>query len=246
MARTLTTTRSRSASSSSRSFRLACRQRTVWGYGPRVAQGLIFNAPSLTIEAKHGTPVRVKWVNEREDPADPTSAYLPTSSRRSNTALGESAWWDGRPRHAAEFTSTPGSYTGPVPIVTHVHGSAGVGDESDGYAEAWFLPQAGDIPSGYATEGTWYDFFQGKAASRGYVAPDVEWDPGTAVFQYPPARVNDLVPRPHAGDDPAQRVRRTGRLLPHPRRAWRRGVRQPDRAPAVLPGPAPAIGDPPV
>ena len=53
---------------------------TVWGYGPRVAQGgpSIFNAPSLTIEAKHGTPVRVKWVNElRVDPADPTSAYLP-------------------------------------------------------------------------------------------------------------------------------------------------------------------------
>ena len=54
---------------------------TVWGYGPRVAQGggpLIFNAPSLTIEAKNGTPVRVKWVNElREDPTDPSSAFLP-------------------------------------------------------------------------------------------------------------------------------------------------------------------------
>ncbi len=85
-----------------------------------------------------------------------------------------------------EFAATPGSYTGPVPIVTHVHGSAGVGDESDGYAEAWYLPRAGNIPAGYATEGTWYDFFRGKAASRGYVAPDTsEWDPGTAVFQYP-------------------------------------------------------------
>ena len=30
-------------------------------------------------------------------------------------------------------------YTGPVPLVTHVHGSDGVGDESDGYPEAWFL-----------------------------------------------------------------------------------------------------------
>ncbi len=30
-------------------------------------------------------------------------------------------------------------YTGPVPIVTHVHG-AHVGPESDGYPEAWWLP----------------------------------------------------------------------------------------------------------
>ena len=35
----------------------------------------------------------------------------------------------------------PGRYTGPVPIVTHVHGAVGVGDESDGYAEAWYLPR---------------------------------------------------------------------------------------------------------
>jgi FtsP/CotA-like multicopper oxidase with cupredoxin domain len=74
-------------------------------------------------------------------------------------------------------------YWGPVPIVTHVHGAVGVGDESDGYAEAWFLPAANDIPEGYATEGTWYDFFAGKAAA-GYGAA---WGPGFAVFQYPNA-----------------------------------------------------------
>ena len=51
-----------------------------------------------------------------------------------------------------------------MPIVTHVHGAVGVGDESDGYAEAWYLPAANNIPAGYATEGTWYDFFAGKAA----------------------------------------------------------------------------------
>ena len=63
------------------------------------------------------------------------------------------------------FTSTPGPYTGPVPIVTHVHGAVGVGDDSDGYAEAWYLPDANNIPAGYATEGTWYDFFKSKAES---------------------------------------------------------------------------------
>ena len=51
-------------------------------------------------------------------------------------------------------------------MVTHVHGAVGVGDESDGYAEAWYLPAANDIPAGYATEGTWYDFFAGKAAAN--------------------------------------------------------------------------------
>ena len=79
------------------------------------------------------------------------------------------------------FTSTPEPYRGPVPIVTHAHGAVGVGDESDGYAEAWYLPAAGDIPSGYATEGTWYDFFAAKAqATHG-----ATWGPGFATFQYP-------------------------------------------------------------
>jgi len=65
--------------------------------------------------------------------------------------------------------------------VTHLHGASGVGDESDGYAEAWYLPAADDVPGGYATQGTWYDFFAGKARSKF----EVEWGPGFATFQYP-------------------------------------------------------------
>jgi hypothetical protein len=42
-------------------------------------------------------------------------------------------------------------------MVPHVHGAVGVGDDSDGYAEAWWLPVA-TVPDGYATEGTWYNF----------------------------------------------------------------------------------------
>ena len=38
------------------------------------------------------------------------------------------------------FTATPGPYTGPVPIVTHLHGGH-THEESDGYAEAWYLPR---------------------------------------------------------------------------------------------------------
>ena len=44
---------------------------TVWGYGAVKTvdkKGLLLhNAPSLTIEAKAGTPVRVKWINDLKD-----------------------------------------------------------------------------------------------------------------------------------------------------------------------------------
>ena len=108
---------------------------TVWGYGAvsaanRAGRGLlVHNAPSLTIEAQWNRPVRVKWINDLKDangsyrqhllPVDPTLHWANPPGPR-----------DSRPT----FTDTPGAYTGPVPIVTHVHGAVGVGDESDGYA----------------------------------------------------------------------------------------------------------------
>ena len=66
-------------------------------------------------------------------------------------------------------------------MVTHVHGAVGVGDESDGYAEAWYLPAADNVPAGYATEGTWWNFFAGKAADR----YGTTWAPGEATYHYP-------------------------------------------------------------
>ena len=158
---------------------------TVWGYGAVASDSkrglLLHNAPSLTIEAKWNTPVRVKWINDLKDadgnflrhllPVDPTLHWA--------NPPGGITGRDTRPT----FTSTPGPYTGPVPIVTHVHGAVGVGDESDGYAEAWYLPAAGNIPTGYATEGTWYNFFASKAAT----AHEVTWGSGFAIFQYPNA-----------------------------------------------------------
>ena len=156
---------------------------TVWGYGAVASADkrglLIHNAPSLTIEAKWNRPVRVKWINDLKDangdflphllPVDPTLHWA--------NPPGGTAGRDTRP----VFTETPGPYTGPVPMVTHVHGAVGVGDESDGYAEAWYLPTANNIPAEYATEGTWYAFFEGKAAAS-YGAT---WGPGFAAFQYP-------------------------------------------------------------
>jgi spore coat protein A len=155
---------------------------TVWGYGAVKGTGtsplLLHNAPSLTIEAQANRPVRIKWINDLKDangflphllPVDPTLHWA--------NPPGGTAGRDTRPT----LTSTPGPYTGPVPMVTHVHGAVGVGDESDGYAEAWYLPDADDVPDGYATEGTWYDYFADKAASRF----GATWGPGYATFQYP-------------------------------------------------------------
>jgi spore coat protein A len=156
---------------------------TVWGYGAVKGSGrnalLLHNAPSLTIEAQWNRPVRVKWINDLKDangnflphllPVDPTLHWA-------NPPGG----MDGRDMRPT-FTETPGPYTGPVPTITHVHGAIGVGDESDGYAEAWYLPAANNIPAGYATKGTWYDFFAGKAGGS-YGAT---WGPGFATFQYP-------------------------------------------------------------
>jgi spore coat protein A, manganese oxidase len=218
---------------------------TVWGYGPKVAQKgqAIFHAPSLTIEARSNTPVRVKWMNELVDddgnylphllPVDPTLHWANPPAG----VLGR----DMRP----DFTAmgTPGRYTGPVPLVTHVHGAVGVGDESDGYAEAWYLPAAKNIPAGYATEGTWYNHFKNKASKKF----GASWSPGSATFQYPNSqRASTIWYHDHAlgmtrlnvyagpagfyiirgGASDQVRDQRTGKK-------------------AVLPGPAPALGDAP-
>ena len=170
---------------------------TVWGYGALSAQSkrglLIHHAPSLTIEARWNTPVRVKWINDLKDangnflphllPVDPTLHWANPG--------GGSMDRDMRPDFTGK-TYVPLSsftnpltqytqYTGPVPMVTHVHGAVGVGDESDGYAEAWYLPDAVNIESDFAKEGTWYNFFKSKAAAT----YGVEWGPGFATFQYP-------------------------------------------------------------
>jgi spore coat protein A, manganese oxidase len=156
---------------------------TVWGYGAVTSadkRGLkLHNAPSLTIEAKWNTPVQIKWINQLVDangnylphllPVDPTLHWA--------NPPGGMMDRDTRPT----FSTTPGPYTGPVPMVTHVHGAVGVGDDSDGYAEAWYLPSANNLPADYATEGTWYNFFAGKAALK----YGVTWGPGFATFQYP-------------------------------------------------------------
>ncbi|WP_201276101.1 multicopper oxidase domain-containing protein [Methylotetracoccus oryzae] len=65
------------------------------------------------------------------------------------------------------------AYTGPIPMVVHVHG-AHVNAISDGYSEAWWLPDASDIdPLTYALRGSKYDQFDKTNAV-----------PGSAFYQY--------------------------------------------------------------
>ncbi|MET8964332.1 multicopper oxidase [Streptomyces sp. NPDC004074] len=149
---------------------------TVWGYGCTEDPGT-FHYPAPTLEARVGRPVRVRWKNELLDrsgrylphllPVDPTLHWA-------NPPGGTG----GRDGHAM-FRSTPGPYTGPVPLVTHLHGGRNT-EESDGYPEAWYLPDAVDISPGYARVGSFYDLYKQKAEA----AYDVTWGPGEAVFQY--------------------------------------------------------------
>jgi spore coat protein A len=149
---------------------------TVWSYGS-LNHPSTFNYPAFTIEAKYNRPVRVKWINDLKDangnflphilPVDPTLHWA--------NPPGGASGRDMRPT----FTTTPGPYIGPVPIVTHLHGGHSA-QESDGYAEAWYLPAADNIPDGFAKEGTWYEFFKTEFSNKF----GEDWQPGTATFQY--------------------------------------------------------------
>ena len=220
---------------------------TVWGYGAVKSASpsglLLHNAPSLTIEAQADRPVRVKWINDLKDadgdylphllPVDPTLHWAnPPGGNKDR---------DTRPT----FTETPDPYEGPVPMVTHVHGAVGVADDSDGYAEAWYLPAAKNIPPGYARNGTWFRFFAAKAAG----SYGVGWPPGSAVFQYPNEnRASTIWYHDHA----LGMTRLNVYAGPAGFYIVRGGPAGDDtvldsrsRSKAVLPGPAPAADDPP-
>jgi FtsP/CotA-like multicopper oxidase with cupredoxin domain len=237
---------------------------TIWGYGAVSSDSkrglLLHNAPSLTIEARWNTPVRVKWINDLRDaegnylphllPVDPS---LHWANPGQLPGMDGVAGPDRRPDLTgktyvplAQF-SDPSTqytqYTGPVPIVTHLHGAVGVGDESDGYAEAWYLPAAGDIGAGYAIQGTWYDFFAAKAFARF----GSTWGPGFVTFQYPNSnRASTLWYHDHA----LGMTRLNVYAGPAGFYIVRGGPQGDDavldfrtRAPAVLPGPAPKAND---
>src|SRR5664280_788912 len=127
---------------------------TVWGYGSVNDPGT-FNSPAFTIEAKANVPTRVKWINGL---LDASGNYLPPIS-----PVDQTLHWAnpaGGPGGTDMCGTSQAPYNGPVPIVTHLHG-AHVTPESDGNPQAWFLPAAKNIPSGYATRGSHWDQIAG-------------------------------------------------------------------------------------
>jgi bilirubin oxidase len=145
---------------------------TVWGYGnaadPKTGPGAnaTFSYPSRTIEAKVDKPVRVKWINDLKDSNGNYLKHL--------LPVDQTLHW-ANPGHLDcmnESNTVPCQqlYTGPVPIVTHLHG-AHVGPDSDGYPGAWYLPAAGNIPANYDIRG-----------SKSGVMPAGD---GAALYEYP-------------------------------------------------------------
>jgi spore coat protein A, manganese oxidase len=153
----------------------------VWSYGS-IGAPTTFNYPAFTIEATYQTPTHVKWINQL---VDANGAYLPHILPVDQTIhwANPPGGLTGRDGHGTRLDS----YAGPVPIVTHVHG-AHTNDDSDGYAEAWYLPvlnpAANPGLAGYATVGTWYDKFKQQIVQR----TGVVWEPGSATFVYPNAQ----------------------------------------------------------
>ncbi|MDV3222540.1 multicopper oxidase family protein [Intrasporangium sp.] len=171
---------------------------TVWGYGPAGPGTALHHAPSLTIEATTDVPVRVRWVNDLVDaegralphllPVDPTLHWanpeqLPDAHGHHGT--DHTPDFTGRvfvpPEEYDDPTTQYTTYRGPVPIITHVHGAEGVGEESDGYTEAWYLPDATDLDPGLARGGRWHAYVAGVVEDRFGVAPEA----GALTSQYP-------------------------------------------------------------
>jgi spore coat protein A, manganese oxidase len=204
---------------------------TVWGYG--ASPGGVFHSPALTIEAAVDRPVHVEWIN---DLVDGTGRFLPHL-----LPVDPTLHWANPPGGLVDrdmrpsFSSTPDAYTGPVPMVTHLHGGHSA-EESDGYAEAWYLPAASDIPSGFATVGSFYDEFRQKFEAKW----GVPWDPGTATFQY----LNDQRASTLWFHDHSLGMTRLN-VYAGPAGFFLLRGGSSDLPAGVLPGPAPRLGDPP-
>ena len=141
---------------------------TVWSYGPAnattvdLANGFFY--PAFTMENKWRKPAVVKWVNGLvDDMGVPLPHLLP---------VDQTLHWANPPGPRDMRGTSQESYTGPVPMVTHVHG-AHTTEESDGYPEAWYLP-AGAAAN--HNTGTYFDLFDPGDGSFG---------DGFATFTYP-------------------------------------------------------------
>jgi spore coat protein A len=156
---------------------------TVWSYGSRDFPNTTFNYPALTIEATFGKDTQIQWSNELVDalgnplphllPVDPSLHWAnPIGARDTRPSPANGAYWS-----HPYLGGVNGSYIGPVPMVTHVHGAHTL-EDSDGYPEAWYLPaQAANDPLITSAVGTYFDLFNTNYGHG--------WKPGKVSFKYP-------------------------------------------------------------
>jgi spore coat protein A len=191
------------------------------------------HTPAWTIEMRVNRQTRVNWINQLMTSAGDFIPSLLTVDPTLHWANppGGNAGRDSMP----DFNSTPPPYTGPMPFVVHHHGTRDF-QESDGYPEAWYLPNARNIPNGFARVGSLYEQFKAEARQRWGVV----WQPGSAIFVYP----NDQPAGTNWFHDHSLGVTRTSVHSGLLGFALLRGGDR-DLPPGVLPGPAPQPGDPP-
>ena len=97
---------------------------TVWGYGSK-GQPATYTGRSFVVQRDQ--QIQVRYTNDLVDAeGDPLPHLLPIDSTLH--------WAD-----PLEQGHVEGPYTGPVPIVTHLHGGHTASD-SDGLPDAWFTP----------------------------------------------------------------------------------------------------------
>jgi spore coat protein A, manganese oxidase len=144
-------------------------QTTVWSYG---AVGLpeTRHYPARSIEATVNTPVTVTWINNLKDAAGNFLPHLLPVDQTLHWANPPQTCFDEATGGVLTGTDCAGRdqapYTGPVPIITHLHG-AHVGPDSDGFPTAWYLPAAKNIPAGFATRGSHFGQIAGAPGLAG-------------------------------------------------------------------------------
>jgi FtsP/CotA-like multicopper oxidase with cupredoxin domain len=164
---------------------------TIWSYGPTsdptpaIAPDPAsqFNYPAYTFETLANTAndpannINVRWINELVKNPDACFQADGTPKLRAGAAckflphllpIDQTLHWANPQKLCIDGTRRtdcrgfiPSPYMGPVPIVTHVHGSH-VETHSDGYPEAWWLPAASNVPAGYAASGSLFDDASGS------------------------------------------------------------------------------------
>jgi FtsP/CotA-like multicopper oxidase with cupredoxin domain len=169
----------------------------LWAYG-NPADPASFNNPAFTFEVTKDTKTTVTWINDLVDPA--TGQFLTHIIRDSsgNPLIDQTLHWANPTQDCfigVKETDCQGNsgapYMGPVPMVTHLHG-AHVGPVSDGYPEAWWLPNAGNIvcadpvaDSGqYDCGGTFYDDMAGTPLGAGYAVYEYTNDQPSTTLWY--------------------------------------------------------------